>query len=120
MKQQKNPQGTMVIFLETDLKKSKPVSPEKMSEFQRQVFEKMSETERQKVLDGYGTVVVDLESEKTLCKYNMEHYFPPKHAIESFARQILPDIEEFYSHEENRREFEEWKKQQDKDKGIDK
>ena len=31
MKQQKNPQGTMVIFLETDLKRSKPVSPEKMS-----------------------------------------------------------------------------------------
>ena len=55
----------------------------------------MSETERQKVLDGYGTVVVDLESEKTLCKYNMEHYFPPKHAIESFARQISLTLRNF-------------------------
>ncbi len=109
MKRQKNPQGTMVIFLETDLERSKPILSEEMNKLQRQVFEKMSGTERQKVLDGYGTVVVDLESGKTLCKYNMENYFPPKHAIERFARQILPDIEEYYSHEENRREFEEWK-----------
>ena len=39
----------------------------------------------------------------------------PKHAVESFARQILPDMQEFYSHEENRKEFEEWKKQQEQE-----
>ena len=52
MKRQKNPQGTMVTFLETDLERSKPISPEEMNKLQRQVFEKMSGTERQKVLDN--------------------------------------------------------------------
>ena len=38
----------------------------------------------------------------------------PKHAIESFARRILPDIQESFSNEEIRNEFEEWKKKQEK------
>lgn len=63
-----------------------------------------------KVLTGHGTVVVDLETEETVCKFNMENYRPPAWAIESFARRILPDIQKFYSHEENQRKHEKWKK----------
>ena len=119
-KHQNNSNRAMVMFLETDLKKATSTSFEKMNELQRRLFDQMSAVEQQKILGGYATSVVDLDNGNVVCQFNMEHYFPPKHAIESFARQILPDIEEFYSHEENRREFEEWKKQQDKDKGVDK
>ena len=66
--------------------------------------------EQEKVLTGHGTVVVDLETEETVCKFNMENYRPPAWAIESFARRILPDIQKFYSHEENQRKHEKWKK----------
>ena len=36
----------------------------------------------------------------------------PRHALESFARCLLPDIQAFYASEEGRREFAEWKKKQ--------
>ena len=91
-----------------------PTTIEKMDKVQRQVFEKMNPAEQQKILEGYPASVVDLESGDTVCKFNMENFHMPKHAIESFARRILPDIQEFYSHEENHKEFEEWKKQQEK------
>lgn len=35
----------------------------------------------------------------------------PDHAIESFARCILPAIQEYFESEEGQREFAEWKKQ---------
>ena len=105
---------------QTNLKKATSTSIEKMNELQRRLFDQMSAVEQQKILGGYAASVVDLDNGNVVCQFNMEHYFPPKHAIESFARQILPDIEEFYSHEENRREFEEWKKQQGTDNGIGK
>ena len=38
----------------------------------------------------------------------------PDHAIESFARCILPDILAYYQSEEGQCEFAEWKAQQDK------
>ena len=41
------------------------------------------------------------------CSFNMENYRPPDAAIESFARSILPMIQEYYSKEENVRAFEE-------------
>lgn len=34
----------------------------------------------------------------------------PRHVLESFARCLLPDIRAFYASEEGRREFEEWKR----------
>lgn len=116
MGRRKNRQGTMVLFLETDLEKAKAVTKENMSAVQQQVFSGMSAKEQEKVLTGHGTVVVDLETEETACKFNMENYRPPAWAIESFARRILPDIQKFYSHEENQRKHEKWKKEQDKDK----
>ena len=106
--------GIAHIFLETDLMNAAPTPIEKMDKVQCQVFEKMNPAEQQKILEGYPASIVNLESGDTVCKFNMENFHMPKHAIESFARRILPDIQEFYSHEENRKEFEEWKKQQEK------
>lgn len=37
----------------------------------------------------------------------------PDHVIESFARCILPLIQEFYATEEGQREFAEWKAKQE-------
>lgn len=89
-----------------------------MNELQRCLFEQMSAVEQPKTLGEYTASIVDLGSGNVVCQFNMEHYHPPKHAIESLARSILLDIQESYSHEENRREFEEWKKQRNKGKGM--
>lgn len=107
MKRKKNPQGTMVMFLETDLKKALPFDENRLTPVQKQYYSKLSATEQEKIRAGYGTVISSLEHQETLCEFNMETYQPPQHAIESFARAILPSIQEYYSHEENRRKFEE-------------
>lgn len=112
---QRSSGGTAHIFLKTDLMNAVPTLIEKMDKVQRQVFEKMNPAEQQKILEGYPASIVNLENGDTVCKFNIENFHMPKHVIESFARQILPDIQEFYSHEENRKEFEEWKKQQEKE-----
>ena len=36
----------------------------------------------------------------------------PEHAIETFARCVLPDIQAFYATEQGQREFAEWKAEQ--------
>ena len=46
----------------------------------------------------------------------MEHYRPPKFALDSLARALLPSIQEFYSHEENFRKFEEWQEERNQAK----
>ena len=113
MKRKKNPQGTAVVFLETDADKSKAITLENMSMVQKQVYLGMSKEEQEKIMAGYGTIVSDLESGETICEFNMENYQPPDWAIEALARSLLPEIEKFYSDEENQRKYEEWKKQQD-------
>ena len=65
---------------------------------------------------GYGTSIIDCESGETICKFNMETYRPPKHALESLARSLVPIIQEFYQDEKHMKEFEEWKKKRDKEK----
>lgn len=40
-------------------------------------------------------------------QYNMENFKPPRYALESFARAILPAIQEFYSNEEGQRLYDE-------------
>ena len=61
---------------------------------------------------GVPTVVVHFEKDGTGTKteeYNLENIKPlEKWEAEAIARAILPDIQEFYSHEENRRAFEAW------------
>lgn len=38
----------------------------------------------------------------------------PKHVVEAMVRTFLPDIIAFFQSEEGRREFEEWKQEQDR------
>ena len=38
----------------------------------------------------------------------------PKHVLEALARTFLPDIIAFYETEEGRREFREWKQEQER------
>lgn len=116
MKRKKIPQGTAVVFLETDTEKSGAMIPENMSAVQKQVYLGMSKEEQEKIMAGYGTIVADLETGETICEFNMENYQPPDWAIEALARSLLPEIEKFYSNEENRRKYEEWKKQRDEGK----
>lgn len=52
-------------------------------------------------------MVAELKDGGQSCSFNMENYRPPDAAIESFARGILPMIQEYYSKEENVRAFKE-------------
>lgn len=116
MKRKKNPQGTMVMFLETDLQKAPSFDENGLSPLQMQIFSQLSATEQEKIRAGYGTVISSLERKETICEFNMEHYQPPQSAIDSFARMLLPKIQEFYSNEENRRKFEEEQAKQKQEK----
>ena len=108
--------GHIVIFLETDLSKFKGFDESKLSTVQKICFEQLSEQEKEKIKMGYGTSIIDCESGDTICKFNMETYKPPKHALESFARSLVPTIQEFYQDEKHMKEIEEWKKKRDKEK----
>lgn len=107
MKCRKKPQGTMAMFLETDLQNAPSFDENSLTPLQLQIFSQLSTTEQEKIRVGYGTVISSLERQETICEFNMEHYQPPQSAIDSFARMLLPKIQEFYSNEENRRKFEE-------------
>ena len=37
----------------------------------------------------------------------------PEHEVEALARCLLPEIQKFFESEEGKREFEEWKKEQE-------
>ncbi len=109
-------QGTAVIFFETDLEKAKPFDKKMLSDIQKQVLSKLSEEEQEKIRKGYASSVVDLDSGETVCDFNLEGYRPPQSSIDRFARAILPSIQEFYSKEENRKAFEEWKAERESKK----
>ena len=53
-----------------------------------------------------------IAEEAVILKEPRLHSGIPRHALESFARCLLPDIRAFYESEEGRREFEEWKQKQ--------
>ncbi|MBQ9227463.1 MAG: hypothetical protein IJ168_01425 [Eubacterium sp.] len=40
----------------------------------------------------------------------------PQHEIEAFSRLLLPQIQAFFDSEKGQKEFEEWKKKQEKRK----
>ena len=101
MKQIKKQQGTMVLFFETDLEKATAITVESMTEVQKQVYHKLSEKERSKVLAGYGAIVTDLETDEKICEFNMENYHPPEHAIDSLAKQLLPLFLEYQAKQSN-------------------
>ena len=64
MKRKTQSEGTIVLFLETELKEAHPFSSENMSELQKQIFERMSEEEQMKVIEGYGTLIVDSKAKR--------------------------------------------------------
>ena len=97
--------GYMVMFLEADLKYAKKFDETTLSPIQKAIYQKISESEKEKVRQGYGVSVVE---------FNRDTYRPPKRAIEELARALLPEIVKFYKDENNRKEFEEWKKDQEK------
>ena len=86
------------------------------SKVQREQYDKLPEKAKKDVDDGYGVVICDLESETTICKFNMENYLPTDEQIEALAEVFLPESIEFFKDEKNKKMFEEWKKQQDKNK----
>ena len=102
------PQGTTAMFLETDLQKTGNVEEQNFTPLQKQHFDAMRPEMQEKIREGYGTVILDLESKRRICEFNMENYQPPQEAIESFARSLLPAMREFFSKEENRRKLEEY------------
>ena len=86
------------------------------SKVQREQYDKLPEKAKKDVDDGYGVVVCDLESQTTICKFNMDKRYITDEQVEVLAEIFLPEIIEFYKDEKNKKMFEEWKKQQDKKK----
>lgn len=100
------PSGYLVIFLETDLSKSGTFDESKLTDFQKSVFAQLSESEREKIRLGYGTLVRDMGGNAPECNFNMDNYIPPESAIKSLARSLLPSIKAYYSDEKNRTAYE--------------
>jgi hypothetical protein len=107
-------EGTAVIFLETDLEMAQPFDENSLSPVQKQCFWWLSSDNQERVRAGYGTIIADLESQTKVCTFNMESYNPPKDALYSFARALLPLAKEFFSVDENRRAFEKHMEKEDK------
>jgi len=116
MAKRKRPQGTAVIFLETDLERVQSFDENNLTPLQKQCFYRLSSVEQEKIREGYGTIVADLESKSTICDFNMESYHPPESALKSLAHALLPSIQEYFSVEENRRTYEEHMKKQKDEK----
>lgn len=113
MKARKN-SGYAVIILNTDLERSVPFTESSLTEKQKLVLSKLSQSEQEKIREGYAVSVVNLESGESVCDFNKDGYKPPESAINSLARSLLPKVQKYYSNEENVKKFEEWKKNQDK------
>ena len=92
------------------------MAKDKFSEVQKEQYDLLPERVKKDVDDGYGVVVCDLESEATICKFNMENYIPTDEQIEALAEVFLLEIIEFFKDEKNVKMHEEWKKQQDNKK----
>ncbi len=105
MMKRKTPQGTAVIYFNTKEEKCKPISIDELQPKQKQCFLLLDKKVQQDILAGKPINVLDLETESTICEFNRENFCPPDWAIEAFARSILPSIQEFYSHEENQKAF---------------
>ena len=86
------------------------------SKVQKEQYDKLPEKARKDVDDGYGVVICDLESQTTICEFNMENFQPTDEQIEALAEDLLPEIIEFFKDEKNVQMLEEWKNNQDKKK----
>jgi len=77
----------------------------------------MDEKTKRDIENGVPMIVSYLDENKNTTKtdtYNLENVKIPDYTLRNFAREILPDIKEFYSHEENVKNFEEWQKKREK------
>ena len=95
MKREK-PEGAAFILLETDMEHAKPLDEATLSELQRAWLARLSDEVRLQILEGQAGSVIDLSDGSAICEYNMETYMPPQDAIDSFARSLLPQIQEYY------------------------
>ena len=87
--------------METDFSEVKSFDEESLTDIQKQCYSQLSEIEKKKIHEGYGTIISDLQTGKKICEFNMENYKPSKEALDRFARAILPDVKEYFSKEEN-------------------
>ena len=83
---------------------------------QKEQYDKLPEKVKQDIAEEYGVVVCDLESQTTICKFNMDKRCITDEQVEVLAEIFLPEIIEFYKDEKNKKMFQEWKKQQYKKK----
>lgn len=109
-------QGTIVMFFETDLEKTKPFDENTLSDIQKHVLSKLSVEKQEKIRSGYAALVADMDSGELVCKFNFEGYRPPQSSIDQFARAMLSSYQKFCLKEENRKAFEEWKVEQESKK----
>lgn len=90
------------------------MSKDKFSKIQKEQYDLLPEKVKKDVDDGYGVVVCDLETQRTICKFNMGKKCITDEQAEVLAEIFLPEIIEFYKDEKNKKMFEEWKKKKDK------
>lgn len=72
-----------------------------LSDVQRKYFEAMSEEQRELIRKGAPFAFVSLETGEKICSFNTENYQPPKEALDSLARAVLPDIIEYYQNKKD-------------------
>ena len=72
---------------------------------QREQYDKLPEEVKKDVDDGYGVVVCDLESQTTICKFNMDKRCITDEQVEVLAEIFLPEIIEFYKDEKNKKKM---------------
>ena len=90
------------------------MSKDKFSKVQKEQYDLLPEKAKKDVDDGYGVVVCDLETRRTICKFNMGKKCITDEQAEVLAEIFLPEIIEFYKDEKNQKMFEEWKKKKAK------
>lgn len=107
------PSGQTLVIFETDTSVAKPFCEEELTPIQKACYDRFSETQREKIRQGYGAVYKDLGSGEEICSFNMDTYKPPEDKMESFARFLVAECKKFYSEPENVKKYEEWKSQKE-------
>jgi len=112
----KRPQGYAVIFYESDKKYIKPLQESELSDIQKECLMQLADDVKQRIYLGECAGVIDLENGKSICQFNMENFRMTKYQVESLARTILPDVQEYFSKEENQIAYKKWKAEREQKK----
>lgn len=110
----KNPEGTLVVELNHRGIPDEELKPEAFSEHQLAVLAALNPADQEKIRKGYPITVVDMESQATLADFNMKNIRPDKWQMESLARALLPQIQEFYKDPENVKKAAAWAEERKK------